>query len=124
MKLKKSATALIALMALATANTAFAAVICNEPVDQGSGEVFMTVSISNTLAEAADITTTGPVVSVDAPLCILGANTCSVTAQGTPGGGAQLVSVSFLEQGASSPVVCEIDNADGLPVELNKFSVE
>lgn len=124
MKFKKSATALVALMALAAANTAFAAVICNTPVDNGGGEVLMFVSITNALSEDATVTTTGPVVSVVAPSCIAGAVTCQVTAQGTPGGGPQLVSVSFLERDAANPVVCDITNADGLPVELNKFSVE
>ena len=123
MKFKKSATTLAALIALASANIAFAEVLCGPPNNLGGGDVSMSVTITSGLEEDATYVVSGS-VTADIGTCIANAGSCLVTATGTPGSGPQTVTFSFLEAGAGAPVECLIDNDDGLPVELNKFSVE
>ena len=123
MKFKKSATTLVALMALVAANTAFAVVICSPTADAGGGTVNMPVAIQSGLSQDATFVETGP-VTASIGTCTLGATSCQVSATGTPGGGPQSVTFSFLESGTTTEVTCDMTNDDGLPVELNKFSVE
>ena len=124
MKFQKSATTLVAIVALAAANTAFATVICAPGNDLGAGLVSMAITISPNLAADATFNSTGSdVVSVDVTDCTTGKTNCTVSAQGTPGGGPQLVTFAF-DDGDGPASECSITKLDGLPVELSKFSVE
>ena len=123
MKFQKSATTLVAIMALAAANTAFATVLCLPTNDIGNGLVEMPITSTSGLTADATFNPTGAIVSVDVTNCTTGKTNCTVSAQGTPGGGPQLVTFAF-DDGDGPASECSITKLDGLPVELNKFSVE
>ena len=126
MKFKKTATTLVAIMALAAANTAFAAIFCLPITDEGGGLVQMSVtSISDGgLIAVPTFELTGAAVSASIGDCTIGSLSCTVTAQGAPGGGPQLVTFLIRDLDDPDGRECPVTRADGLPVELNKYSVE
>ena len=123
MKFQKSVTTLVAIMALAAANTAFATVLCLPTTDNGAGLVNMPITSTLGLTANATSNTTGD-VTADVSDCTTGKTSCTVSAQGTPGGSVlQLATFQFAD--VDNPTrECSITKSDGLPVELNKYSVE
>ena len=125
MKFQKSAITLVAIMALVAANTAFAGILCSPPTPLGNGLVQMSVSSvgADGLIAVPTFTLTGAAVSADVGDCTIGATSCTVSATGTSGGGEQSV-LFLISDSDDSEWPCEITENDGLPVELNKYSVE
>jgi hypothetical protein len=107
-----------------------ATVTCGVPVDNGAGQVDITVTTDATFvtvsAQGGDTgqVTETVVSSDDAPFnsCGVGDASCTFSLQGT-GGVAQTWTRSFDDTG-SSATPCTVTEADGLPVELLSFSVE
>ena len=127
MKFKKTATTLVAIMALVAANTGFAAIFCFDRTDLDNGRVQMSVQSVGTgtnLTSNATSNTFGD-VTADASDCTTGKVTCTVYAQGTPGGSlVQLATFEFTDQDDPTGRECVIEKTDGLPVEVSKYSVE
>ena len=124
MKFQKSVTTLVAIMALAAANTAFATVLCLPTTDEGGGLVTMPITSSGFTADATVASTTGDIVSTDVTDCTIGKTSCTVSATGTPGGSVLQNVVFGFADADSADKECPMSKLDGLPVEVSKYSVE
>lgn len=125
MRFKGLAIIALTLMVLAPATGAFAVVTCGAANDLGGGnvEMLVTAGVGNFNGVTLDMEVGGAVVSFND--CAVGQASCTFSVQGIPGGALpQSGSIAFRDEGGPPPVVCEITDADGLPVELVEFSVE
>lgn len=111
--------------------SAQATVTCGTPVDNGGGQVDITVSTDGTFQNVSPqggdvgLVTEVTITSDDPPSGTCGATdtTCTFSLQGTPGGGPQTWNRSFDDTGFGG-TPCSVSDLDGLPVELLSFSVE